>query len=79
MIGPSVVGTIKSIGLTSNGQAEVKLGLDSDASPVPQGTVARIYQNSLSGIANKYVVLEPAARLAARASFCRLRYASRSG
>ncbi|HUO72408.1 MAG TPA: hypothetical protein VMU39_16695, partial [Solirubrobacteraceae bacterium] len=27
--------------------------------PMRQGTVARIFQNSLSGIANKYVVLEP--------------------
>jgi len=59
LIGPARVGSVKSIGLTSNGQAEVVLGLDSSAAPMPQGTVARIYENSLSGIANKYVVLEP--------------------
>jgi phospholipid/cholesterol/gamma-HCH transport system substrate-binding protein len=29
--------------------------------PLHEGTVARIYENSLSGIANKYVVLEPGA------------------
>jgi phospholipid/cholesterol/gamma-HCH transport system substrate-binding protein len=58
-IGPATVGSIKSIGLTSNGLAEVKLGLDSSAAPMRQGTVARVYQNSLSGIASKYVVLEP--------------------
>jgi phospholipid/cholesterol/gamma-HCH transport system substrate-binding protein len=61
MIGPAKVGSVQSIGLTANGQAQVVMGLDSDAAPVPGGTVARIYQNSLSGIANKYVVLEPGA------------------
>jgi phospholipid/cholesterol/gamma-HCH transport system substrate-binding protein len=60
MIGPAKVGSVKSIGLTRSGQAEVVLGLDSGAAPMRQGTVARIYQNSLSGIANRYVVLEPA-------------------
>ena len=58
-IGPAVVGSVKSIGLTPNGQAQVTLGIDSSVAPMRQGTVARIYQNSLSGIANKYVVLEP--------------------
>jgi phospholipid/cholesterol/gamma-HCH transport system substrate-binding protein len=59
LIGPANVGSIKSISLTPNGQAQVVMGLDSDASPMHQGTVARIYENSLSGIANKYVVLQP--------------------
>ncbi len=40
------------------------MSLDSGASPVPQGTIARVYENSLSGIANKYVVLEPGPRSA---------------
>ena len=35
------------------------ISLDSNAAPMHEGTVARIYENSLSGIANKYVVLEP--------------------
>jgi phospholipid/cholesterol/gamma-HCH transport system substrate-binding protein len=60
LIGPAHVGSVRSIGLTGNGQAQVTIGLNSDAAPLPQGTVARIYENSLSGIANKYVVLEPA-------------------
>jgi phospholipid/cholesterol/gamma-HCH transport system substrate-binding protein len=59
LIGPAKVGSVKSISLTDNGQAQVVIGLDSNASPMHQGTIARIYQNSLSGIANKYVVLEP--------------------
>jgi phospholipid/cholesterol/gamma-HCH transport system substrate-binding protein len=59
MMGPATVGTVDSIGLTPNGQAQVTMSLDSDASPVPQGTIARVYENSLSGSANRYVVLEP--------------------
>jgi len=62
LIGPAQVGSVQSISLTGNGLAEVKIAIDSDAAPLHQGTVARIYENSLSGIANKYVVLEPAAR-----------------
>ena len=59
LIGPAKVGSVDSIGLTSNGKAQVVMALDSGAGPMHEGTVARIYQNSLSGIANKYVVLEP--------------------
>lgn len=64
LIGPSTVGTVNAISLTPTGQAEVTMGLASDVSPVPQGTIARVYENSLSGIANKYVVLEPGPRSA---------------
>ena len=66
LMGPAQVGSVQSISLTPNGQAQVKMSIDSDAAPVREGTVARIYENSLSGIANKYVVLEPAARRGAR-------------
>jgi phospholipid/cholesterol/gamma-HCH transport system substrate-binding protein len=59
LIGPATVGSVKSIDLTPDGQAQIVIGLDSNAAPVHQGTVARVYENSLSGIANKYVVLEP--------------------
>jgi phospholipid/cholesterol/gamma-HCH transport system substrate-binding protein len=58
-IGPTTVGSVKSIGLTPHGLAQVEIGINSSDGPMHQGTVARIYQNSLSGIANKYVVLEP--------------------
>lgn len=60
LIGPSPVGSIDSIGLTRNGQAAVTMSLDGDASPLYEGTIARIYEDSLSGIASKYVTLEPA-------------------
>src|SRR5215469_5194910 len=57
LMGPAKVGSVQSISLTGNGRAQVKMSIDSDAAPLHQGTVARIYENSLSGIANKYVVL----------------------
>jgi phospholipid/cholesterol/gamma-HCH transport system substrate-binding protein len=59
LLGPAKVGSVSSIGLSANGGAAVQLGLDAGVAPLHQGTVARIYENSLSGIANKYVVLEP--------------------
>jgi phospholipid/cholesterol/gamma-HCH transport system substrate-binding protein len=62
LIGPAQVGTVDSIGLTRDGAAEVTISLNGDAAPLHQGTVARIYEDSLSGIASKYVVLEPGAR-----------------
>ena len=61
LMGPATVGSVKSISLTANGQARVTMSIDSGAAPLHEGTVARIYENSLSGIANRYVVLEPGA------------------
>jgi phospholipid/cholesterol/gamma-HCH transport system substrate-binding protein len=59
LIGPARVGLVNSIGLAPDGTADVVIGLQADATPMRQGTVARVYEASLSGIANKYVVLEP--------------------
>lgn len=59
MIGPAVVGTVNGVSLTNNGEAQVQIALDSRYAPVHQGTVARIYENSLSGNANRYIALEP--------------------
>jgi phospholipid/cholesterol/gamma-HCH transport system substrate-binding protein len=59
MMGPAEVGTVNSIGLTPAGAANVKLSLDPSIAPLHQGTVARIFEDSLSGIASKYVSLEP--------------------
>lgn len=59
MIGPAVVGTVGGSTLTNNGQAEVTISLDSQYAPLHEGTVARIYENSLSGNANRYIALEP--------------------
>jgi phospholipid/cholesterol/gamma-HCH transport system substrate-binding protein len=60
LMGPATVGSVQSITLTPNGLAQVTMSISSDA-PLHEGTVARIYENSLSGIANRYVVLEPGA------------------
>jgi phospholipid/cholesterol/gamma-HCH transport system substrate-binding protein len=59
LIGPAAVGTVSSIGLSRNGEAEIKLSLRGGVGPLHQGTVARIVEDSLSGIASKYVELEP--------------------
>jgi phospholipid/cholesterol/gamma-HCH transport system substrate-binding protein len=59
LIGPAHVGSVQSIGLGPQGQAMVKFSLESGAAPLHQGTVARIFENSLSGNANRYIVLEP--------------------
>jgi phospholipid/cholesterol/gamma-HCH transport system substrate-binding protein len=58
LIGTAAVGTVSSIGLTADGLAEVTLHLHG-VGRLHQGTVARIYEDSLSGIASKYVQLEP--------------------
>jgi phospholipid/cholesterol/gamma-HCH transport system substrate-binding protein len=59
LIGPAAVGTINSISLTDNGLARVQMSLNGGVGPMHQGTVARIFEDSLSGIASKYVALEP--------------------
>jgi phospholipid/cholesterol/gamma-HCH transport system substrate-binding protein len=52
------VGTVKSIQLTDDGQAQVKITVNDDYSPLHEGTRAVIRQASLSGIANRYVDLQ---------------------
>jgi phospholipid/cholesterol/gamma-HCH transport system substrate-binding protein len=61
MIGPSSIGSVQSIKLTANGQAAVTVSLDGDAAPLYKGTVARIEENGLAGIASHYITLQPAA------------------
>jgi phospholipid/cholesterol/gamma-HCH transport system substrate-binding protein len=58
LIGPAAVGTITGIQLTPQGQAEVTMSLHGTGT-LHQGTVARIAEDSLSGIASKYIELEP--------------------
>jgi phospholipid/cholesterol/gamma-HCH transport system substrate-binding protein len=64
LIGPASVGTVNAITLTPDGQAQVEVSLNSTATPMHVGTVARVFENSLSGNANRYVVLEPGPRQA---------------
>src|SRR5580704_8115246 len=60
LLGPAKVGQVQAISLTSNGEAQVTMAIDSGAAPMHDGTVARIYENSLSVVATRYAVLEPA-------------------
>ncbi len=59
LIGPANVGTVQSIGLTPNGEAQATVSLESAAAPMHAGTIAKVAENSLSGIAGHYIVLSP--------------------
>jgi phospholipid/cholesterol/gamma-HCH transport system substrate-binding protein len=59
-IGGRAVGSVKSIALTSNNQAAVKVSVNEPFAPLHEGTQAIIRLTSLSGIANRYVALTPA-------------------
>ena len=56
LIGGAPVGTVNSIELTDNGQAEVAITVNRQ---LHEGTKAVIRQTSLSGIANRYVSITP--------------------
>jgi phospholipid/cholesterol/gamma-HCH transport system substrate-binding protein len=56
-IGGTKAGTVKDIKLTKDGQAAVKLEIQTDFAPLRVGTQATVRQASLSGIANRYVDL----------------------
>ena len=56
LIGGAPVGTVNSIELTDNGQAEVSITVNQQ---LHEGTKAVIRQTSLSGIANRYVSITP--------------------
>ncbi|HWD65425.1 MAG TPA: MlaD family protein [Solirubrobacteraceae bacterium] len=60
LIGPAQVGSVNSVSLTPSGQATIVMSLDPGASPLYRGTVARIEENGLAGIASHYVTLAPA-------------------
>src|SRR3954452_19545987 len=51
-------GSVKSILLTDDGQAEVRIEDNEDYAPLLEGMQAVIGQASLSGIANRYVDLQ---------------------
>ena len=51
------IGSVEKIELTSGGQADLRLSIDSEHSPLPNGTRAAVRQLSQSGIANRFVDL----------------------
>jgi phospholipid/cholesterol/gamma-HCH transport system substrate-binding protein len=58
-VGGTQVGKVEDISLAPNGLAVVKVSVDGDFAPLHDGTKATIRANSLSGIANRYVSLQP--------------------
>jgi phospholipid/cholesterol/gamma-HCH transport system substrate-binding protein len=56
LIGGTPVGSVDDVKLTDNGQAQIDISVDR---PMHEGTSAIIRATSLSGIANRYVSLEP--------------------
>jgi phospholipid/cholesterol/gamma-HCH transport system substrate-binding protein len=56
LIGGAPVGSVDDVKLTNNGQAEVDISVDR---PLHEGTEAIVRATSLSGIANRYISLQP--------------------
>jgi phospholipid/cholesterol/gamma-HCH transport system substrate-binding protein len=57
-VGGVPVGSVKGIGITGDGHAEIELSIDGDHAPLRRGTRAEIRQFSQSGLANRYVDLK---------------------
>ena len=58
-IGGRRVGSVKDIQLTDDNQAEVTIEVEDGYVPLHEGTTASVRLGSLSGQANRYVMLEP--------------------
>jgi phospholipid/cholesterol/gamma-HCH transport system substrate-binding protein len=56
LIGGTPVGSVDAVKLTDNGQAQVDISVDR---PLHQGTSAIVRATSLSGIANRYISIQP--------------------
>jgi phospholipid/cholesterol/gamma-HCH transport system substrate-binding protein len=57
-IGGVLAGSIKSINITDDGQAEIEMSVDDRYAPLREGTRASVRQTSQSGIANRYIQLD---------------------
>lgn len=60
-IGGRRVGSVKDISLTDDNRAEITIAVEEPYAPLHQGTTAAVRQLSLSGVANRYISLSPAA------------------
>jgi phospholipid/cholesterol/gamma-HCH transport system substrate-binding protein len=58
-VGGRPIGSIESIELDDRSQAVVEMQIEDDIAPLHEGTTATIRASSLSGIANRYVELQP--------------------
>ena len=59
-IGGRRIGSVRSIELTSDNRAAIKVMVEEPYAPLRVGTTATIRLTSLSGVANRYVALTPA-------------------
>jgi phospholipid/cholesterol/gamma-HCH transport system substrate-binding protein len=59
-VGGVPIGTVSSISLTPNGQADVEVSIDSGGfDPLHAGTTAAVRISSLSSVANRFISLDP--------------------
>jgi phospholipid/cholesterol/gamma-HCH transport system substrate-binding protein len=58
-VGGHVAGRVEDVQLTDSSQVKVTLSVDDDIAPLHEGTRATIRAPSLSGIANRYLSLQP--------------------
>ena len=58
-VGGATIGTISEIELNEAAQAVVTMDIDDEFAPLHEGTQATIRATSLSGIANRYISLQP--------------------
>jgi phospholipid/cholesterol/gamma-HCH transport system substrate-binding protein len=58
-VGGTPVGSIRDIKLDEHALAQIEIEVDDDHAPLHKGTQATIRATSLSGIANRYISLQP--------------------
>jgi len=58
-VGGRPVGMVESIELQDDARARIEVSIDDELAPLHEGTVMTLRSTSLSGIANRYLALEP--------------------
>jgi phospholipid/cholesterol/gamma-HCH transport system substrate-binding protein len=58
-VGGRPVGLVESIELQDDARARIEVSIEDDIAPLHEGTVMTLRATSLSGIANRYLALEP--------------------
>ena len=58
-VGGRPVGLVENIELQDDARARIELSIEDDLAPLHEGTVATLRATSLTGIANRYLALEP--------------------
>src|ERR671914_1301438 len=58
-VGGRPVGLVEDIELQDDARARIEVSIDDDLAPLHEGSVMTLRATSLSGIANRYLALEP--------------------